>query len=211
LNNPLFEVEFRCSFNSPENAYQVLPFVRNCLNQRIPWSGTFYGRDLFESGKLLRISKIDKGSDIEHHLTWKGPDTGKFANIRQEISENITGGVIDSIVCEILGGKRRFPNKDAVIEELEHLGYHPFMSWHGIDFFGYYKTYDVNIKLMSCDFIKYPWLLELEKMASTSEEAILFETELNKISLKFKLGNYLVKDEPPDLLFEKVFGQAPKS
>lgn len=210
MNNPPFEVEFRCSFASPERAYQVLPFVRNCLNRRMPWSGTFYGRDLFESGKLLRISKIDNGSNMEYHLTWKGPDTGKFANIRKEISENITDGISDSTILELLGGKHGFANKDGVIEELERLGYQPFMSWHGIDLYGYDEHYDVNIKLMSCDFIKYPWLVELEKLASTAEEAILYEAELNKISRHFKLGKYLVKDEPPDLLFEKLFGQIPK-
>ncbi len=176
----------------------------------MPWSGTFYGRELFESGKLLRISKIDNGSDIEYHLTWKGPDRGKFANIREEISESITHGITDSIILELLGGKHHFLNKDAVVIELERLGYLPFMSWHGLDIFGHYEPYDVNVKLMSCDFIKYPWLVELEKMASTAEEAILFEAELKRISQHFKLGNYLVKSEPPDLLYEKVFGSTKK-
>jgi adenylate cyclase class IV len=211
LKNVPFEVEFRCRFDNPENACEALPFMRSCLNQRMPWSGTFYGRKLFESGKLLRISEIANGINIEYHLTWKGPDTGKFANIRLEISEDITSGINNSSVLNSLGGKGRFQNKDEVIRELESLGYHPFMSWNGIDLFGFYEPYGINVKLMNCEFIKWPWLVELEKMASTAEEASRCEAELEKLSHQFKLSRYIVKQEPPDLLFERVFGQLPES
>lgn len=211
LNNASFEVEFRCHFNNPENAYDVLPFMRSCLKCRVPWSGTFYGRELFESGRVLRIAEVANGGDTEYYLTWKGPDTGKFANIRQEIGENITTGIANSSVLGLLKGIGRFQNKDEVIRELERLGYYQFMSWSGVDITGFYEPDNINVKLMSCEMLKWPCLVEIEKMASTKEEAVRCENELFDLSRKFQLQEYLVKDEPPDLLYTNIFGHKAKT
>jgi adenylate cyclase class IV len=206
INNAPFEVEFRCHFDSPEKAYEVLPFLRSCLHRKFTWTGTFYGLELFQSGQLLRIAEVIEGEDKQCYVTWKGPDTGKFANIRQEIVENITAGITDSRVLGLLGGKEHLQDKNEVIRELERLGYHQFMSWSGIDVTGFYELDAINVKLMSCEILKWPWLVEIEKMASTKEEAARCERELHELSLQFRLQEYLVKEEPPSLLYEKVFG-----
>jgi adenylate cyclase class IV len=209
-DNAPIEVEFRCHFENPEKAGEVLPFLASCLNRRVPWSSTFFGRELFESGKLLRISELVDENGNGHYLTWKGPDTGKFANIRREISENITAGVRHSSILSLLEGGGSFPNRDGIIRELERLGHRPFMSWQGIDRYGYYEPFKTNVKLMYCEYIKWPWLVELEKMAATAEEASRCQDELEELCSRFKLDKYLVKEEPPALLYENIFSSRSK-
>jgi hypothetical protein len=200
-----FEVEFRCHFNNPDDAYEALPFMRSCLRRRYIWNGTFYGREIFQTGQLLRISEVVEGECTRHYIGWKGQDKGQFANIRREIDEDITHSIAESSILRLLGGSQHSRNKDEVVRELEHLGHQAFMSWNGIDLSGFSKPYSVNVKLMYCEFIKWPWLVELEKMAATAEEAARCEDELLKLCQRFRLQDYLVKEEPPSLLYARVF------
>jgi adenylate cyclase class IV len=201
-----YEVEFRCHFDGPEDAYRALPFLRACLTRRVPWSGTYYGLELFRSGKVLRISEVSEDQKTRYYIAWKGPDTGKFCNIRREMEEIIGEDTAVSPIMQMLRGKADLKSKDEVIRELEGLGYHPFMSWSGVDSLGYYEPYDIKVKLMSCPLLKYPWLVEMEKMAATEEEARRCENELYEISQKLNLKERIFKEEPPQLLYEKVFG-----
>jgi len=211
FKNAPFEVEFRCHFNSSEDAYKVLPFMRSCLQSKVAWSGTFYGLELFQSGQVLRISDVVEGNNTQYYLCRKGPDTGNFANIRQEITENITAGIADSTILSSLGGRKCIQSKNEAIQELERLGYYRFMSWSGVDITGFYEPYNANVKLMSCEMLKWPWLVEIEKMAATEEEASRCESELFELSRKLQLQRYLVKEEPPLLLYTKVFGHKPEA
>ena len=209
LKNALFEVEFRCHFNNPDDTYPALPFMRSCLHRQVAWTGTFYGLELFQSGWVLRITDVVEGEDTRCYIGWKGPDTGKFANIRQEIVEDITVGIADSTILSLLGGRERIQNKNEAIQELERLGYHRFMSWRGIDITGYYKPYDISVKLMSCAMLKWPFLVEIEKTADTEEEANRCEQDLYKLCGQFQLQSRLVREEPPSLLYDTVLN--PKS
>ena len=211
LKNAPFEVEFRCRFDNPEDAYQVLPFMRSCLQSKVVWSGTFYGRELFQSGQVLRISDVVEGNNTQYYLCRKGPDTGKFANIRQEITENINAGIADSAILSSLGGRKPIRNKTEAIQELEGLGYYRFMSWSGVDITGFYEPYGINVKLMSCEMLQWPWLVEIEKMAATEEEASRCQSELFELSREFRLQRHLVKEEPPSLLYASVFGRKPEA
>lgn len=206
LKNALFEVEFRCHFNNPDDAYQALPFMRSCLHRQVAWNGTFYGLELFQSGRVLRITDVVEGEDTQCYIGWKEPDTGKFANIRQEIVEDITTGIADSTILSFLGGRERIQNKNEAIQELERLGYNRFMSWTGTDLTGYYEPHNINVKLMSCAMLRWPFLVEIEKMATTEEEASRCESELYELNRKFQLQGHLVKEEPPSLLYARVFG-----
>lgn len=204
-----FEIEFRCHFDGPEDAYRALPFLRSCLNRRVPWSGTYYGLELFQSGKVLRISEVIEDNRMQYYMTWKGPDTGKFCNIRREMEEIITDGVNNSPILNLLGGRAGIKNKDETVKELENLGYHPFMTWSGVDSLGFYEPYDIKVKLMSCPVLKYPWIVELEKMTAIEEEAFRCERELYELSQRLNLQERIFKEEPPQLLYEKVFGSGP--
>jgi adenylate cyclase class IV len=201
-----FEVEFRCHFNNPDDAYEALPFIHSCLRRRYKWQGTFYGREMFQTGQLLRISEVVEGERTRHYIGWKGQDKGRFANIRQEIDEDITDGIADSSILRLLGGIPDSRNKDDIIRELERLGHQAFMSWNGVDLSGFSKIHGVQVKLMYCEFIRWPWLVELEKMAATEEEVVRCEDELFTLCQRFRLQDNLVKEEPPSLLYARVFG-----
>ena len=209
LKNVLFEVEFRCHFNNPDDACQALPFMGSCLHRQFAWNGTFYGLELFQSGRVLRITDVVEGEDTRCYIGWKEPDTGEFANIRQEIVEDITTGIADSTILSFLGGRERIQNKNEAIQELERLGYDRFMSWTGTDLTGYYESHNINVKLMSCAMLRWPFLVEIEKMATTEEEANQCEQALYKLCGQFQLQSRLVREEPPSLLYDTVFN--PKS
>jgi hypothetical protein len=211
LKNALFEVEFRCHFDNPDDAYRALPFMRSCLHRQIAWNGTFYGLELFQSGRVLRITDVVEDEDTRCYIVWKGPDNGKFANIRQEIVEDITSGITNSTILSFLGGRERIDNKNEAIQELERLGYHRFMSWTGTDLTGYYKSYDISVKLMSCAMLKWPLLVEMEKTAGTEEEANRCEQTLYKLCGQFQLQSRLVREEPPSLLYDIVFNPESKA
>jgi len=207
LNQGEYEVEFRCHFKSPEDAYRALPFLRSSLKNRIPWASTIYGLELFQSGKLLRIGEGTFNGKKRYIMSFKGPDIGNFCNIRQEIDENITHGAINSSVIHLLGGKTSVNNKEEAARELERLGYKPFMSWSGVDILGVYQPFGINVKLMSDTVLEWPCIVEVEKIAATEEQARQSENELQQLCRQFHLESRLLKAEPPQLLYDKVFGQ----
>ncbi len=209
MANPeaLFEVEIRCHFDSPEEAYEVLPFVRSRLQgeSKVPWVARFYGLTLFKSGQLLRAGEAIHHGGVVHFLGWKGPDTGAFANIRQEVDEDITTGIANSAVIRLLGGKEGIVTPDSVARELKQLGHPEFMSFRGEDISGYDDRFGVKVKLMSCPVLKWPLIVELEKTANTEEEASRCESELQELSRRFQLQKRLVREEPPSLLYAGLF------
>ena len=203
----LFEVEVRCYFESFEETHRILPFLHPCLQHHYSYRTTFRGLELFKSGRLLRTAEVVTDKDTRYFITWKGQDTGKFANIRQEINEEVTEGIANSFILRSLGSRESFNSYHSVLKELEQNGYSGFMSFEGTDFSGYYQPYDIKLKLMNCPILKWPFLLELEKTARTEEEATRCENELRELIHKLHLQDRLVKEEPPSLLYERLFSR----
>jgi hypothetical protein len=200
-----FEVEIRCHFDNVDKVYRSLPFVRRSLQHEMAWSTRIYGLALFKSGYLLRASEVSDLNGIRHYLGWKGTDIGRFANIRHEISEECTHGITNSAIMKVLGGNDGSLTHEAAIREYERLGHREFMSFQGYDAFGYDKTLGIHIKLMFCQTLKWPLLVELEKTALTEAAARRCEEELRQLSLELHLKDYLVRDEPPTLLYDRFF------
>lgn len=201
----LFEIEVRCHFDNPDEAYKALPFLRACLQREVSWVTRFYGLILFKSGQLLRVSEVVHRGEVRNYLGWKGPDIGTFANVRREVDEETTGGLINSEIMRLLGAHQEIETPNAVVQELEHLGHYEFMSFQGNDLTGYDELLDIKVKLMTCPILKWPHLLELEKTAHTEQEATRRESELRELTHKFHLQNRLVKEEPPSLLYDGLF------
>ncbi|MBW2092870.1 MAG: hypothetical protein JRI34_12215, partial [Deltaproteobacteria bacterium] len=199
IENAKFEVEVRFPFQDRDEAEQALPFLSSCLERKMDWTTVFYGQDIFKVGELLRMSTIYLDGKTRRVLTWKGPDIGGFANIRRELTEEMTSGTTQSAILEHLGGKQEIKTPDEVPPELERLGHSSFMSFGGTDLMGTHKALGIRVKLMSCPAIKWPLLLEIEKIAGTSEEAKRFENDLQEICQRFQLENRMVKEEPPTL------------
>jgi len=199
-----FEVEVRCHFKSTEEAYQILPFLSSCLDREVSYITTFYGLKLFQSGELLRVGEVLIGKDTRYFLVWKGPDIGKFANIRQELREEITFGIKNSVILKHLGGNYDINNRNEVIQELDQLGHRMFMSFEGIDTEGYYEPYDIQVKLMNCRQLSH-LLVEIEKTAHSEEDATRCEEALLEFCGQFRLKDRLIRKEPPTLLYENLF------
>ena len=200
--NAQYEVEIRCHFDSVEEAYNKIPFLRACLKHEMVWASGIYGEEFFKAGRLLRMSKTTIDGETKYFMGWKGEDTGTFANIREEIDEVITNGVTDSRILEKLGSQNTTLSRNKISAELKKLGYQRFMSWRGADLFGDYKPLDVSMKLMTCRTLKWPVMVEIEKSAKTKEEARVRENELRAFCDRFGLNDRLVREEPPTLLYE---------
>ena len=202
-----YEVEIRCHFDSVEEAYNKIPFLRACLKHEMVWASGIYGKEFFKAGKLLRMSKTTVDGRTEYYMGWKGEDTGTFANIREEIDEVITDGVTDSRIMEKVGSQIRTLPRNKISAELKQLGHRRFMSWRGADLFGDYKPLGVSMKLMTCRTLRWPVLVEIEKSAHTKEDALVKENELLAFCDRFGLNDRLVREEPPTLLYEARFPQ----
>ena len=138
-------------------------------------------------------------------MGWKGCDTGTFANIREEIDEVITEGIKDSQILWKLGTQKRTMSRKDITAELKFLGHHRFMSFRGHDLFGTYEPLDVSMKLMTCRSLKWLVVVEVEKAATTREEALIREAELREFCDRFDLHDRLVREEPPTLLYATRF------
>ena len=196
-----FEVEIRCPFDSPEEAYDTIPFLRSSLSRECSWESTLFGLHMFKDGQLLRRGIIRTDGETRYYLGWKGPDIGKVANIRQELEEDITEGIKESAILSRLDGKKSYDTYREVIREIEELGYTPFLSFTGKDVSGYYEHLGLHLKLMKCPELKWPLIVEIEKLANTEEEAIQLEQELIELSQQLDLRDRLIREEPPTLLY----------
>ena len=204
-----FEVEIRCHFKDTVEAYSILPFLQSSIREEdsISWSTRFYGLELFHSGLLLREAEIVQKGQIRRYLGWKGPDIGHFANIRLEIEEEFTDGLVDSVILKRLDGREGPIRRGDVIHELDRLGHRQFMSFKGTETRGYDETLDVKLKMMSCPVLKWPLIVEIEKTANTEEEAFTCEKELEKLARRFYIENRILRQEPPTLLYNQFYAQ----
>jgi adenylate cyclase class IV len=203
-----FEVEIRFHFENYKTACEKIPFLDQSLQTVDWWDTGIYGLDLFHADQMLRIGDLAYEDDQKkRYLGWKGPDIGDFANIRSEIDEDVTDGIENSIVLAKVGGSQKFLTADGVIEELSGLGYEEFMSFSGKNNIGRYEPLDIGVKLMSCTQLKYPLMVEIEKIASTEEEARLCEKQLYEISSDWNLQDRLIKEDPTHLLYESIYGE----
>ena len=161
----------------------------------------FYGLELFNSDKILRIAEIFTRPKKRYFLGWKGTDMGHFANIREELQEEVTDGIVNSFILHRLGGGHSFDSLDLVVREIERLGYNQFMDFSGENMVGIHEELDLNVKVMLCPVLKYPLLLEIEKMAVTIEDALEVEKKLQTFVRVHQIQQRVVRQEPPSLLF----------
>ncbi len=205
---PQLEVEVRSHFIDKDEVYQALPFFQKSLYGEAIWSSGIYGLSLFKAGQLLRIGEVRTNDKIRVILRWKSQDSGTVANIRTEIGDDITNGIRDSIVLRQLGGLTDFRTVHQVIAELDRIGHHRFMGFEGHDWYGKYEPMSIEVKMMYCPVLKWPWLVEFEKMANTIQEARRYEAELEEFARCFKLDRRLIHEEPPTMLYAATFGKA---
>lgn len=196
----LYEIETRVYFESQEEAFNTLPFLHDCLKKKTEFETKMYGIELFNSGKILRVSEVKDNNTTKVYLGYKEPDIGKIYNIRNEIDEDITNGINDSFILESLRGMKRTVNSRNIYQILNTLGHQQFMSLIGTNSTGHYEKHQTDLKLLSCATLKYPLLLEIEKSAETLDEAHRKELELTNFITEYQLEKRVIKEEPPSLL-----------
>jgi adenylate cyclase class IV len=198
-----YEVETRLYFNSDEEALAAFPFLKDILKKDLKWVTKTFGKALFKEDKLLRASYVNIKDKERVYLGYKEPDLGNLCNIRLELDEDITGG-IDSDILKLLSSKETKVSPENLDDLLASLGYAEFMSFNGYNSSGYNKDLDIAFKLMHCDILEYPILLELEKTADSLAETATKEKKLLELIESYNLTNRIVRKEPPTLLYEKV-------
>lgn len=200
----LYEVETRIYFNSPEEAFNALPFLEECLINTAEWETSMYGIELFNSGKLLRTSSAKVNDITKYYWGYKEEDIGKFYNIRKELDEEITSEISDSYILQLINGEAQKINRKNVYQLLESLGHKMFMSFTGRNLTGRHEKLQLDLKLLSCSVLRYPLMLEIEKSAETLAEAFRKEQELKDFLIKYKLEGRALKEEPTTLLYETL-------
>lgn len=201
-----YEVETRFYFNSTVEAFAALPFLEPSLTDHSKWQTYHYGLTLYHQDQVLRVGKLVKNNNpTQFFLGWKGADTGVFANIREEIDEEITNGITNSAILAMLGGKSTHQSKEEVINELVRLNHSEFMRFSGENRLGYYEPLQLSLKLMFCDNLQYPLLVEIEKSTSDYKLVQTLEAELQELAERYSLTQRVVHDEPPTLLYKALF------
>ncbi|MCE7982410.1 MAG: hypothetical protein DYG89_14545 [Caldilinea sp. CFX5] len=202
-----YEIEIRFCVASPEEAYALLPFFEQSLRAPKKWATDIIGRELYESGRLLRLGRTLSADRTRYSIGYKGPDLGAVANIRQEWGEEITDGIQASAILTTLGLAADYPTRTAVVDALSAAGYTPFMNFAGVDRLGYYAPLDLHTKLCQCEAIlDQQYLVELEMSAASLEEAWAAEARLQVIAEEYHLTERLFRDEPPTMLYQRTFG-----
>jgi hypothetical protein len=203
-NPNTLEVETRYHFQSRAELFAFLPFLQPCFSGVNHWTTTHYSRELFERDIILRIGATLRPTGNLVSLGWKGPDIGNFANIREERDEEITSGINSSRILESLGGTPDAASPAAVATELNRLGHTPFMEFSGTNQFGFFESFNIQLKMMECPVLHWPLMLEVEKTARTPAEALELEQDLIHFSKQYELIDRVVHDEPPTLLYQVV-------
>jgi adenylate cyclase class IV len=205
-----YEVEFRCRFASDEEAFAAIPWLHPSLTRTVGWTDAYYGVEVFERGEVLRFSSVILGDHVRFYLSWKGVDLGAFANLRQELAEEVTDGTGRSEILATLADEAGPCARGEIVPALEAAGHDYFMSYEGESAVGRYEPLSLSTKVMRCDALRWPLLVELEKLAATEDEAHRCEEELLALCRELHLEDRVVREEPGTLLYEKVFGSSPR-
>jgi hypothetical protein len=200
-----YEIEFRCAFASDAEAYRILPFLKASFTREYTWFDNYHGLKVYKRGQVLRASGVDDHGHKRYFLGWKGPDTGTFANIRRELDVETTKGLAESPVMQHFCSLQQAWKAEEIEPTLEKAGYEKFMSYQGHSFVGRSEELGVNTKIMHCEILKYPLLVELEKLADSKAAALQCQHDLESIAKNYNLSPFLVKEEPGTLLYQATF------
>jgi hypothetical protein len=156
---------------------------------------------------VLRASGVSGIHGKRYFLGWKGHDRGRFANLRREFNEETSGRIENSVIMRYICKTQKVYLPEEIEPALDLAGYTKFMSYQGHGLTGRYEALGVNTKLMHCQSIRWPILVELEIIAATQAEARKCQNQLERICHDFRLEDHLVKEEPGTLLYQKTFGE----
>lgn len=199
----IYEVETRFDFKSEKEVYQKLPVLKTALDRRVKWETIHYGLEEFKKDIVIRISYNQVNGKQISSLGYKEEDSGEKINIRKEYGEEITTGIKDSQILGLLGGEVSLATPEEVAAELKSLGYQPFMSFSGLSWLGTAEKLNLDFKLMHCNDLAYPLLVEVESEAQTKADVAKEKEKLLDFIDEYDLEERIVTDEPPTLLYQQ--------
>ena len=135
-----YEIEFRCQFGSDEEAYRLLPFLKASLKWEYNWFDNYHGLAVFKSGQVLRASGVYGIQGQRYFLGWKGPDRGRFANLRRELNEETTERIENSAIIHHFCKTQKTYLPQEIEPALDQAGYTKFMSYQGHSLTGRYEA-----------------------------------------------------------------------
>ena len=203
----IYEVETRFHFKSEEEVYQNLPVLKSALDRKVQWETIHYGLEEFKKDIVIRVSHNQINGKQISALGYKEEDKGEKINIRKEYGAEITTGITDSQILDLLGGEISLSTPEAVAAELKSLGHQPFMSFSGLSWLGTAEKLELDFKLMHCDDLAYPLLVEVESEAQTKAEIAEQKEKILNFIAQYDLEERIVTDEPPTLLYQEEFKQ----
>ena len=205
VNNGIYEIETRFTFQDENEAFKTLPFIKNSFTRKITWQTYHYGIELFKKDIILRITKGQMEQREKIYLGYKNSDcsTSKL-NIRKEYEEDITNGVDNSCIMQKIKGNLQHTDLNSIEKELAKLNHKLFMFFFGKSTLGFYEKLNFKLKLMTCDCLEYPFMLEIERETEREQDIKKHEKDILNFVEKYNLGNRLVSKEPPTLLFESL-------
>ncbi|MEN8906995.1 MAG: hypothetical protein ABF289_13635 [Clostridiales bacterium] len=177
--------------------------MKNCFNRQIQWETDHYGIDAFRKDKIIRISRSKEEEKAYSWLGYKEKDFGEMCNIRKEIDEDITNGIIESDILKIIGIDKSFDHPEA-IEYALNKKHKKFMSFSGSSILGYQKEFDFKLKFMYCNHLKYPYLLEIEREEIEYNHIGKHVKDIESFIAKYNLEGLKIKEEPPTLLYNTL-------
>jgi len=65
-----------------------------------------------------------------------------------------------------------------------------------------YENLKLNLKIMYCNYIKFPLIFEIELIANNKWKAFFFEKIIKEIVYDYNISNIVIRKEPPFLLYE---------
>ena len=200
-----YEVETRFYFKDEHELNDKLPFLKKYFDREIEWRTKHYGLDLFKQDIILRIneSSVDNSNFVT--LGYKERDIGGEINIRKEYDEDIRNGIVNSSILGKLGLINSLKSVDDIEMLLERKGFGKFMSFNGRSILGYFKDLNFSLKLMMCKSIGVPCILEIERVSKSFKDVDKHKLDILKFVNEYNLLNILLKDEPPTLLYKKLF------
>lgn len=226
-----YEVETRLKFNNKYEILDVFPQFKNLNFKRLKWNTIILSKPIFLTGRQLRISDVILDDQTYTYLGFKEEDIGSFCNIRAEIDEQISNlqefGKKSIIINKVLKSVQNPENNKIITIDdfLKVYNLDKFLFFEGeseiasielsniinreklLQNLKVEKVYKLdelklNLKIMYCNYLKYPLLFEIEMIAKNKKQAFLFEKIIEEIADLYNLKEQVIRKEPPILLFE---------
>jgi hypothetical protein len=204
-----YEVETRFRFNDKYEILEIFPQLKTLNFTKLKWNTNILSKQLFLSGKQLRISDVIVDDKTYTYLGFKKEDIGSFCNIRAEIDEQI-------FELKEFGKKSIILNKLLKFAQINNFNEiktkDDFLRFYNLDKFLFFEGESEVASIELVKIIDKEKLLQIQKI---KKDFKFDELNLLKLNLKIMYCSYLkyqllfevemmADDKKQAFLFEKI-------